>query len=176
MVPEKSAQEAGFTIEELDEKTADECTDTMIKAMPQVKWNKEGLRRSLLAPNALTLIARREAFIVGVISGTVYQTLFPPPMIGLNVIFEKMSGERGLGGYLIDEFIGGVQKKNPKVQFLDVSVPSVDTGSIALYSLKGFLVEGFVKHGFSPNFSAQESQDLVILRRYIATTPSSNVV
>ena len=176
MVPEKSAEEEGFNFLQLTEQAADECVDAMTKAMPQVKWNMEGLRRGLLAPNALTLIARHEGAVVGVISGMVFPTVIPPPTINLMAVLNQRSGERGLGGYLIDEFIGALQKRLPKASFVDVSLPTVDTGSIALYSLKGFVIEGFVKDGFSSTFGGQAGQDLVILRRRFATATSPSVV
>jgi len=176
MVPAKSAEEEGFSLLPLSEEAADECIDAMMKAMPQVKWNKEGLRRGLLAPNSLTLTARHEGTMVGVISGTVFSTSIPPPTIGLMAILDQESGERGLGGYLIDEFIKAAQKRAPKASFVDVSLPTYDTGSIALYSLKGFVIEGFVKDGFSSTFAGPGGQDLVILRRRFTTVTSPNVV
>ena len=176
MIPEKSAKEQGFTIELLKEETADDCVNAMMKAMPQVRWNKEVLRRSLLAPNALTLVARSDDTVVGVISGTIFQAPIPPPTIGLMTILDPSSGERGVGGYMIDEFIKALQKRVPKASFVDVSLPTADTGSIALYSLKGFVIEGFIKNGFSSAFTSQGGQDLVILRRRFAETQSPNVV
>jgi hypothetical protein len=176
LVPAKSASEEGFNFELLNEEAADECIDTMTKAMPQVRWSREGLRRGLLAPNSLTLIARQGAAIVGIISGTAFQTPIPPPTIGLMAVLDQASGERGLGGYLVDEYMKAIQKRSPKATFVDVSLPTIDTGSIALYSLKGFVIEGFVKEGFSTTFAGQASQDLVILRRRFATTTSPSVV
>jgi ribosomal protein S18 acetylase RimI-like enzyme len=164
VVPQKSPEEEGFTFETLDEKTIDEAVDAMMKAMPQVKWNSEGLKRILLSPNALTLIARRERAVVGVISGTVFPTPVPPPTVGLMAVTDPDAGERGVGGFLIDEFIKALQKRSPKATFVDVSLPTFDTGSIALYSLKGFMIEGFIKNGFGQGV-AQGSHDLVILRR-----------
>lgn len=176
IVPDKTAQEAGFDIKELVAKEIDECVETLSKYMPQFKLNAEGIRRNFSSPNSLTLIARHEGSIVGVINGIVTKNLIPPPGIGMIVILDKTSGAVGLGGYLIDNFIGSVHKRNPKAPYVDVSVPSFDTGSIALYSLKGFLVEGFVKGGFHQPVAGQKNKDLVILRRYISPTGSSNLV
>ena len=176
IVPEKTALEAGFNIKENDTKEIDECIDTMSKTMPQVRWNTEGLRRNFYAPNSLTLIARYEGPIVGVINGTVSLSPLQPPVIGLMIIFDQTSGQLGLGGYLVDSFISSLKKRSPKSQCVDVSLPSIDTGSIALYSLKGFLVEGFVKDGFNQPLGGQESHDLVILRRYLTASELLNVV
>jgi len=176
LIPEKSAQEVGFSFEHLSEEAADECIDAMLKAMPQVRWNREGLRRGLLSPNSITLVAKSEGAVVGLINGTVFRMPGSPPTIGMMAILDQKSGERGLGGYLIDEFINAVQKKAPKASFVDVSLPTSDTGSIALYSLKGFVVEGFVKNGFRSSIADQGTQDLVVLRRWFAETRSSSVV
>jgi hypothetical protein len=167
IVPQKSAEDEGFTFETLDEKTIDEAIDAMMKAMPQVKWDNEGLKLRLLSPNALTLIARREQTVVGVINGTV----FPGPTVQLMAVTDPVAGERGVGVFLIDRFIKSVQKKNPKAMFVDVNLPAFDTGSIALYSLQGFIIEGFIKNGF------QGSHDLVILRRrLVQQTTQQSVV
>jgi hypothetical protein len=176
IVSDKTAQEAGFDIKEIVAKEVDECIETMTKYMPQVKWNTEVIHRNFSSPNSLTLIARHEGAIVGVINGIASHNPIPPPAIGLMVIFDPTSEQLGLGGYLVDSFISSVQNRNPKAPYVDVSLPSIDTGLIALYSLKGFRVEGFVKNGFNQPVAGQENQDLVILRRHIPTTESTNVV
>lgn len=176
IVPDKTAQEAGFNIKEIDAKEVDECLETMTKFMPQIKWNAEGIRQNFSSPNSLTLIARHEGSIVGVINGIAPHNPIPSPVIGLMVILDQTSGQLGLGGYLVDSFIGSVHKRNPKAPYVDVSLSSIDTASIALYSLKGFLVEGFVKNGFNQPVAGLENQDLVILRRHISPTESSNIV
>ena len=176
IVSEKTAQEAGFDIKEIVAKEVDECVETMIKHMPQIKLNTEVNHRNFSSPNSLTLIARHDGSIVGVINGIVSHNPIPPPAIGLMVIFDQTSEQLGLGGYLVDSFISSVQKRNPKAPYVDVSLPSLDTGLIALYSLKGFHVEGFVKNGFNQPVAGKENQDLVILRRHISSTESSNVV
>jgi L-amino acid N-acyltransferase YncA len=176
VIPASKATDEGFSFEHLDDKTVEECIETITKAMPQVKWGREGLRRGLLSPGALTLIARREKAIVGLISGTVSQTPSLPPTIGMMMILDRISGERGLGGYLIDEFIKEARKKIPKAQCIDVSLPNTDTGSIALYSLKGFIVEGFIRDGFRPSSERQGWQDLVLLRRYLEAEAPTSVV
>lgn len=80
-----------------------------------------------------------------------------------------------MGGYMIDEFLKATQRRAPKASFVDVSLPASDTGSIALCSLKGFVVEGFVRGGFNPSFTGEGSRDLVILRRWLTATGPSNM-
>ena len=176
IIPARTAEEEGFSFEQLTTATADECADAMMKAMPQVKWNREALKQSILAPNALTLMSRHEGAIVGVISGTVIPAANIPPTIILMAILDQASGERGLGGYLVDEFTKAAQKRAPKATFVDVSLPTYDTGSIALYSIKGFMIEGFVKDGFRTNFTGQGTSDLVVLRRRLTAPSPSSVV
>lgn len=175
IVADKTSQEAGFNILELDPKEIDELIDRMTKAMPLVRWSNEGLRRNFLSPNSLSLVARRGGVIVGVINGTVSQMPSPLATIGLTAVLDQASGQMGLGGYLIDEFIAVSQKRAPKLPRVEVSLATIDTGSIALYALKGFLVEGLVKGGFSQPSSGQDGADLIILRRHLSLSESLSV-
>jgi len=174
LIPEEPPEKRGFSFEILSKDAADECIDAIVKAMPQVKWNREGMKRRLLAPNALTIIARLKGTLAGVISGTV---MIPslPPSIGFMAVFDPKSGGRGLGGYLIDEFIKEVQKRDPKAPCVDVSLPNLDTSSIALYSLKGFIVNGFIKNEIRSRLG-KGTQDLVHLRRWLMKTTPTSVV
>jgi hypothetical protein len=176
LVSEKSADEEGFKFEILSEKTVDTCVDAMIKAMPQAKWNRKELSHWLLAPNSLTLIAKFENTVAGVISGTVLKTPAPPPTIRLMAVLNQRSGEKGLGKYLINTFILETQRRAPKAACVDVALPSSERTSIALYSLMGFDVNGFVKNGFRLSFAGTERQDLVLLRRRYTAALSPNLV
>jgi ribosomal protein S18 acetylase RimI-like enzyme len=175
MVADKTSQEAGFAILELDAKEVDELIDRMTKAMPLVRWSNDGLRRNFLSPNSLSLVARRDGVIVGIINGTVSQIPSPVASIGLTAVLDQASGQMGLGGYLVDEFIAVAQKRMPKLPRVEVSLATIDTGSIALYALKGFLIEGFVKGGFSQPSAGQDGADLIILRRHLSQTESLSV-
>ena len=175
MVADKTSQEAGFAILELDAKEVDELIDRMTKAMPLVRWSNDGLRRNFLSPNSLSLVARRDGVIVGVINGTVTQIPSPVASIGLTAVLDQASGQMGLGGYLVDEFITVAQNRMPKLPRVEVSLATIDTGSIALYALKGFLIEGFVKGGFSQPSAGQDGADLIILRRHLSQTESLSV-
>jgi ribosomal protein S18 acetylase RimI-like enzyme len=174
-VADKTSQEAGFAILELDAKEVDELIDRMTKAMPLVRWSNDGLRRNFLSPNSLSLVARRDGVIVGIINGTVSQVPSPVASIGLTAVLDQASGQMGLGGYLVDEFIAVAQKRMPKLPRVEVSLATIDTGSIALYALKGFLIEGFVKGGFSQPSAGQDGADLIILRRHLSQTESLSV-
>jgi len=175
IVADKTSQEAGFSILELDAKEVDELIDRMTKAMPLVRWSNEGLRRNFLSPNSLSLVARRDGVIVGVINGTATQIPSPLASIGLTAVLDQASGKTGLGGYLVDEFIAVAQKRIPKLPHIEVSLATIDTGSIALYALKGFLIEGFVKGGFSQPSAGQDGADLIVLRRHLSQTESLSV-
>ncbi len=175
IVADKTSQEAGFAILEIDAKEVDELIDRMTKAMPLVRWSNEGLRRNFLSPNSLSLVARRDGVIVGVINGTVTQIPSPVASIGLTAVLDQASGQMGLGGYLVDEFIAVAQNRMPKLPRVEVSLATIDTGSIALYALKGFLIEGFVKGGFSQPSAGQDGADLIILRRHLSQTESLSV-
>jgi hypothetical protein len=174
LIPEESPEKRGFSFETLSKDAADECTNAVVKAIPQVKWDKEGLKLRLLAPNALTIVARLKGKLAGLISGTL-MTPSLPPSIGFMAVFDTKSSGKGLGGYLIDQFIKEVQKKAPKAPCVDVSLSNLDTGSIALYSLKGFIVNGFIKNEIRPIFG-KGVHDLVHLRRWLAKSPPASVV
>lgn len=146
-----------------------------MKAMPQ-KWNRTELRRWLLGANTLTLIARHEGTITGVISGTVLKTPLPPPTIRLMIVLDQASGDKGLGMFLINAFIAKVQNRIPNASYIDVALPSSERTSIALYSLMGFDITGFIKDGFQAQFAGMAGQDLVLLRRRYETNSSSNIV
>jgi len=173
---ERSADKEGFNFELLSKKTVADCVSAMMKAMPQARWNREELSRGLLAPNTLTLIARFEGIIVGVISGTVLKTLIPPPTIRLMAVLDQRSGDKGLGGYLITAFLKETRRRIPNAPYVDVALPSSERTSIALYSLMGFDINGFVKDGFMLSFAGAERQDLVLLRRSYTPATSPNVV
>ncbi len=174
LVQEDPPETKGFSFEILGKDVVSECVDAVIKAMPQVRWNREGLESRLLAPNALTIIARLEGALAGLISGTV-MTPSLPPSIGFMAIFDSNSGAKGLGGYMIDEFIEEIQKRVPKAPCVDVSLPNLDTGSIALYSLKGFVVNGFIKNEIKSRLG-EGTHDLVHLRRWLAKAHPKSVV
>ena len=174
LIPDELPETKGFSFEILGKGSVDECVNAVVKAMPQVKWNREGLKGRLLAPNALTIIARLKGTLVGLISGTL-TTPSLPPSIGFMAIFDPGSSAKGLGGYLIDEFISQVQKKVPKASCIDVSLSNLDTGSIALYSLRGFVVNGFIKNEIRSRLG-KGTYDLVHLRRWLAKASPKSVV
>ena len=44
---------------------------------------------------------------------------------------------------LIDEFINGLRRRFSKIPGVEVEFPSRETNAVAMYSIKGFSVEGF---------------------------------
>lgn len=171
---ELSAEDAGFSFEKLTEKTVNDCISAMMEAMPQ-KWNRTELRRWLLGANTLTLIARHDNTVTGVISGTVLNTPLPPPTIRLMIVLDPASGDKGLGMFLINAFIAQVQNRIPNASCIDVALPSSERTSIALYSLMGFDITGFIKDGFQTRFAGLSGQDLVLLRRRYDANSSLNI-
>ena len=172
---ERSAADVGFSFEELTENSADDCVDAIMKVMPQ-NWNRTELRRWLLAANTLTLIARYNDEVTGVISGTVLKTPRPPPTIRLMAVLDQESGDKGLGMFLINAFISEVRNRAPTASCIDVALPSSERTSIALYSLMGFDITGFVKDGFHIQFAGAAGQDMVLLRRRYPANSSTSIV
>jgi len=173
-IPQDPPETKGFSFKTLGKADVEECVEAVVKTMPQVKWNKEGLKRRLLASNSLTVISRLKGSLAGLINGTV-MTPSLPPSIGFMAIFDPESSVKGLGGYLIDEFVKQVQKRDPKTPCIDVSLSNLDTSSMALYSLKGFIVNGFIKNQIRSRLG-KGTYDLVHLRRWLAKTPPRSVV
>jgi hypothetical protein len=170
---EKLAAEGGFSFEILGDNAVNDCINAMMKATPQAMWGGEELSQWLQAPNSLTLIAKREGTIVGVINGIVRNSPMPPPTIRFMAVLDQKSGDQGLGGLLITKFIDELRRITPKAPYVEVSLPSSERTSIALFSLMSFDVSGFVKDGFRLSFSGGERQDLVMLRRTLTTEQSS---
>lgn len=171
--PKKLVTEGGFSFEILGDKAVNDCVNAMMKATPQAMWSREEVSHWLQAPNSLTLIAKLEGTIVGVINGIVLNSPMPPPTIRFMAVLDQRSGNQGLGGFLITKFIEELRRITPKAPYVEVSLPGSERTSIALFSLMSFDVSGFVKDGFRLSFSGGERQDLVMLRRTLTAEQSS---
>ncbi len=133
---------AKFTFEELKDNDVEVCLDlikTVIAGSAQLK-----------GPNVLTLVGKNKGKITGMITGLVPQSpqvSLNPRIFFLHPIDGKFARE-GLTVMLLNEFIKEVKKRLPKASYIDVIVNSRSVTYIVLYSLNGFVINGFVQ-GYS---------------------------
>jgi len=147
-------KEKEFVFDAFREEDVETCLRMIKVSMKEVRWREEFLRKLLLSKGTIGFIARRDGREVGAIIGTLLVT----PIINFICITDRESLRKGLGGMLIDEFIKEVKRRQPTAPYVTVSLVAEDTHAIALYSWKGFVVEGFVKRGL-------HNRDMVLMRK-----------
>ncbi|MDQ1279820.1 MAG: hypothetical protein QG670_1082 [Thermoproteota archaeon] len=163
MALEKPPQEYLFEPMKLEDLS--NCVDVIVKAMGDPNINKDFVKQSIRDPNVVTLIARSREKIVGVIYGFVPYKLYSnqAPKIVFMGVENQEEAMKGLYGMLIDEFINELKRRFPKVPCIDVSLASKDTNAVALYSNRGFSVEGYIRDGVG-------GPDIVLLRKRFTTS------
>jgi len=145
-------KEFAFTL--LKEEDVETCIKMIKTSAKGVKWRDEFLRNLLLNKSTIGFIARKDGKEVGVIIGSILVN----PVINFVCITDRESLMKGLDGMLIDEFIKEVKRRQPRAPHVTVSLAAEDTHAVALYSWKGFVIEGFVKRGL-------HNRDMVLMRR-----------
>jgi len=148
----------GYFFERLKDEDINECIDVIIKSIGETFFNKEILKQMLKDPNVITLVAKSEKIIKGVINGMTSNNPIQPVKITFVGVMNKESVMNGLPGMLIDEFINELKNKFSKTSLIDANLVSKDTNAVTMYSSKGFVVEGFIKDGLG-------NADIVILRK-----------
>ncbi|MFH0848623.1 MAG: GNAT family N-acetyltransferase [archaeon] len=155
-----------WEIEVLKERDVEESTKALQKSMGNqpgpLFGDAKGLGRAIYGPHAITLIAKKGGSVVGIVSGTA--TL--PPNIAFLGVTDADCAKEGLGGKLIDGFLDEAKKKIPNAPAVRTTLPAEYTDAVALYSSKGFVVEGFVK-------TAGQGRDIVFLSRSYAQRNTS---
>jgi len=155
-----------FEIESLKEKDVEESAKALLQSLGSqvspVLQDTKALGRAIYGPHAITLIARKKGKIVGIINGT---ATIQPTIVFLGVT-DPESAKEGLGSILVDRFLEQVKNQFPNVTAVRTTLPANFPDAIALYSSKGFVVEGFVKE-------AAQGRDVVFLKKLLArsTTP-----
>lgn len=153
-------------IESLKEKDVEESVKALQTSMgnqasPFLK-DSGALGRAIYGPHAMTLVAKKNGKIVGVVSGTATV----PPNIAFLTVTDPESAREGLGGRLIDQFVEEARRKLPSATSVRTSLPADFTDAVALYSSKGFSVEGFAK-------TALHGRDVVFLSKSLARRSTS---
>jgi len=147
-----------FKFESLREQDLDTCADAVISTLKgqlaKVSEDKETVKRMIYGERVETLIARRENKIVGLISGT-----YPiQPRITFITVTDAQSAREGLSSLLIDEFLKTARKRTPKARFILHNEFAENHKAIGLFSMKGFIVTGFMRDTVT-------GQDVVFMKK-----------
>jgi hypothetical protein len=150
-----------YEIDPLEEKDVAESIkllQTLGSPISTIFSNSDILKRTLYGPHAITLVAKEDGKIAGVVHGT---ATMPP-----NIVLLATKPSATLGSMLIDKFVDHVRNQFPSANAVRTSLPADMTEIVAFYSSKGFIVEGFVKGGI-------QNRDLIFLRKPLTrqTTP-----
>jgi hypothetical protein len=140
-----------FSFEELQEDDVDYCLNLIKKVIVGPVLLK--------GPNIFTLVGKSKGKIVGLITGLVPQSsqvMVNPRIFFLHPV-DGQFARQGLSVMLLNEFIKEVKTRLPKARFIDVIVNPRNVTYVALYSLNGFIINGFVQ-------GASGSPDQVFLR------------
>ncbi len=155
-----------LVIETLKEKDVQESVKSLQTSLGEQAGpffkDSAALSRAIYGPHAITVIAKKDSKVVGIASGTA--TI--PPNIAFLGVTDQESAREGLGGRLIDQFIDEARKRIPNATGVRTSLPADYTDAVALYSSKGFVVEGFAK-------AAAQGRDIVFLSRSFAKRNTS---
>jgi Acetyltransferase (GNAT) domain len=99
------------------------------------------LRRMIYGEQIMTLVAKKENRIVGLINA---HLLGIPKIMFLTVADEK-SAQEGLAGLLIDKLVEGLKSGLPAAKRVLHNEFAENFSAVGLYSVKGFRVTGYVK-------------------------------
>jgi ribosomal protein S18 acetylase RimI-like enzyme len=146
-----------FVFDLFEEKDLEACIKMIKASSKNIRWREDFLKNLLLSKGIIGVIARKNGKEVGLIVGSLLVT----PQINFICIMDQENILKGLGGMLIDKFLQEVKKHKLIMPYVTVSLDAADTNAVALYSSKGFVVEGFVKRGL-------RDKDMVLLRKRIA--------
>ena len=156
-----------FTITRPTDAEFNACADIIAKAVGQQAITKKALEQTLKAPGFIVLVAKSNDRIVGLITGLAVPSTIPPPRIDFLSVPDQASAQKGLYGILIDNFIDELKKRVPTAKHVDTNVGTANPNFIAMYSLKGFRVIGFIR-GESPQ------SDIAVLRKDLSTNKASH--
>ncbi len=130
---------AKFTFEELKDNDVQICLD-LVKPVIVGPLHLKG-------PNILTLVGKNKGKIIGMITGLVPQSsqVYHNSRIFFLYPIDSEFARKGLTVMLLNEFIKEVKKRLPKASYIDVIVNPQSVTYVALYSLNGFVINGFVQ-------------------------------
>lgn len=149
-----------FTFEQLQKKDVNACADALLKTLKgqlaAMHEDKETIRRMIYGSQIMTIVAKKQGRIVGLISGTIP---IQPRIMFLSVT-DRQSAEQGLGTTLVDQFIQKAKKQQPKASFVLHNEFAENYNAIGLFSMKGFTITGFIRDTIT-------NRDVVFMKRPI---------
>lgn len=144
----------------INEEDLEQCVDLVFASLrdklPREQRNREIVKQMIYGTQALSLVAKKNGKIVGLISGVMMLT----PNINFISVIDEESAQQGLGGVLIDKFIEAVKKSLPKASHVRITLSTDDTPIISLCSLKFFMIKGFFRE-------SSMNKDMIILEKNI---------
>lgn len=120
--------------------------------------NKEFLKRAITNPDSITVICKEKNNVLGLINGLAIRNQPVSPQITLIWVKDRTSAVRGIAPALIERFTVEVKRRRPNSLSIDVSLPTIDVDSVALYSTNGFVIEGYIKGQYN-------GPDMIVMRR-----------
>jgi len=147
-----------FKFESLREQDLDACADAVLLTLKgqlaTVSEDKETVKKMIYGEKVETIVAKREGKIVGLVSGT----MLIHPRITFITVTDAQSAREGLSGLLIDEFLKTARKRTPKARFILHNEFAENHKAIGLFSMKGFIVTGFIRDTVT-------GQDVVFMKK-----------
>jgi len=147
-----------FKFESLREQDLDTCADAILSTLKgqlaPIGENKETIKRMIFGREVETIVAKREDKIVGLVSG-----ILPiQPRITFITVTDAQSAREGLSSLLIDEFLKTARKRTPRARFILHNEFAENPKAIGLFSMKGFIVSGFMRDTVT-------GQDVVFMKK-----------
>jgi len=147
-----------FKFESLREQDLDTCADAIVSTLKgqlaTISEDKDTFKRMIFGEKVETIVAKKEGKIAGLISGT----LPIHPRITFITVTDAQSAREGLSGLLIDEFLKTARKRAPKAKFVVHNEFAENHKAIGLFSMKGFIVTGFMRDTVT-------GQDVVFMKK-----------
>jgi hypothetical protein len=147
-----------FKFESLREQDLDTCAEAILSTLKgqlaTISEDKETVKRMIYGEKVETIIAKEEGKIVGLISGTMQIH----PRITFITVTDAQSAREGLSGLLIDEFLKTARKRTSKARFILHNEFAENYKAIGLFSMKGFIVTGFMRDTVT-------GQDVVFMKK-----------
>jgi len=150
-----------YVLEELRPEDAERCAEVLFKSLkktlpPAIK-GKEGILQMIWGPMKVSVVAKKDKEIVGIITGTLS---LPPSILFIHVLTKEAS-MAGLEKKLLDHFSKIIKERVPKADYITTSVPADERFFICFYLNLGFTIYGFVKEGYL-------GKDVVMLRKSLS--------
>jgi len=133
-----------FAFELISKKEVDACLNMIISTLgDQSKeyGDKSTLKRMIYGDRVMTLVAKSEGRVVGLINASVLGL----PRIMFLTVADERSAREGLGGRLIDQIVGEIRRRSPDVKRILHNEFADNFNAVGLYSIKGFKVTGYIR-------------------------------